>query len=529
MSAMKKRPDISVSFIGQDYSPLEAAVKTAVSVPPLSEEQHRRILFLTLNQINNGKLTIGKATTRKESIPLYKTIPSGECYFDGVVGVVTTNLLISENEWHSMEDDPGEARTGPVHVQVKLQIQSRIDAANRKSQPYFLAAMLMHGKNIDLNDDMVPSDEEELFDYLLLFWFRDQFREAIRKGFYRQYRRFERNDDRLKGSIDFSRHIRLNMGQRNGKIAYNIRENTNNNYINHLIVAAYDVLKRKYPRLVEENFDSIRELKQSLEELRQMIGYSQCRSYDLIARNLRTISHPYYTEYEQLRKTCLKIMRNEQISIFETQGEENTKGILYYMPDLWEDFLETRFQLPRGITMRAQELVSIFGVGTEGAENPQTFRQSTYPDYIFYQQNNGENVPFMILDAKFKPGNDEQKTGWPYAENGRLDGVLEDYSKCIRDMVSINAHATGVIFPTKNIKQSHFCHKISRFNGVDHFYTFPISIPPVGEQSYRDWVKALDENVSQTMGSLKTCLEKEAQYAWKAAQAMQTLADLREE
>ena len=235
---MKKQPDIFVSYIGQDYSPLEAAVKTAVSVPPLSEEQHRYILFSALDQITNSELTIGKATTRKESILLYKTIPSGECYFDGVVGVVTTNLLISENEWHSMEDDPGEARTGPVHVQVKLQIQSRIDAANRKSQPYFLAAMLMHGKNIDLNDDMVPSDEEELFDYLLLFWFRDQFREAIRKGFYRQYRRFERNDDRLKGSIDFSRHIRLNMGQRNGKIAYNIRENTNNNYINHLIVAA---------------------------------------------------------------------------------------------------------------------------------------------------------------------------------------------------------------------------------------------------------------------------------------------------
>ena len=36
------------------------------------------------------------------------------------------------------------------------------------------------------------------------------------KGLYKTYQRFEKNDDKLKGTIDISRHIRLNLGLPSG-------------------------------------------------------------------------------------------------------------------------------------------------------------------------------------------------------------------------------------------------------------------------------------------------------------------------
>lgn len=78
---------------------------------------------------------------------------------------------------------------------VILQIRSRFDAQDDQkcSKPYFLCSMLLSNK-LKIHDNNVPVNEDEIFDYLMLFWFREKLREATRKGYYKTYRRFEKND-----------------------------------------------------------------------------------------------------------------------------------------------------------------------------------------------------------------------------------------------------------------------------------------------------------------------------------------------
>ena len=119
---------------------------------------------------------------------------------------------------------------------------------------------------------------------------------------------------------------------------------------------------------------------------------------------------------------------------------------------------------------------------------------------MFYDEGN----PYMILDAKFKPGWIEA------AKNGHLEGtLLNDYDKCIRDMISINAQNCGVIFPTfeqvenydnhftVGANEFNYAHSISKYNERDKFYTFPIKIPVKNsckpEMSFIEWKTAFEK------------------------------------
>lgn len=53
----------------------------------------------------------------------------------------------------------------------------------------------------------------------------------------------------------------------------------------------------------------------------------------------------------------------------------------------------------------------------------------------------------MILDAEFK-----EKQNDIIINKSSLSSALEDYDKAIRNIVSINAHATGIILPTNDIR-----------------------------------------------------------------------------
>ncbi|WP_416373936.1 5-methylcytosine restriction system specificity protein McrC [Mycoplasmopsis cynos] len=69
---------------------------------------------------------------------------------------------------------------------------------------------------------------------------------------FRTYQRFEKNDDKLRGTIDVSKHIKQNMWMNSGLISYSYRENSIDNYTNHLIVKTYQYLKKNtFQRLIE--------------------------------------------------------------------------------------------------------------------------------------------------------------------------------------------------------------------------------------------------------------------------------------
>lgn len=525
-----KTVKFDVILRGQDYSPIG---NIEVDFIGLYDNNNKRLLEKYFKGIDNKividnkirlldclskdnleKYIVGKSDNNKENDSkkrLYDKNFNGG-YFAGVVGVLyekiildksffydeSLNSLFDDNEKHelnSLFDDNKK-----LEFNIRLEIHSRMDWEDNKSaKPYFLSTLLFNDI-FELNDNMVPNNEDEIIDYLLLFWYKNQLQKAILKGFYKTYRTFHNNDDRLKGCIDVARHIRNNLGQNNGKIAYTYRENTVNNFLNHLIVAAYKYLKKKYYHLVVENFDKNRELKSVIDKLEIEIGYSQVNSYNIISKNLKPISHPFYTEYEELRKICMKILRNEGITFFDGNTENESKGILFYLPDLWEKYLESKikFNDEDEVYVKCQNEIKIFGSYNNN------YGQNTRPDYIFYKKD--KDIPFFVIDAKFKPK-------WKYIISGKnkISYLLSDYDKCIRDMVSINSYGTGVIFPCKddtdnlrNYNKENIIHSISKYNKISRFYTIPVFVPPSSkEETYIKWKEKFDKDIDLRINILK--------------------------
>ena len=499
--------DRTVTFYGRDYSPIEQDLNLVEPLGfdwELSFAEKRKLLLIFLNAVmakSSGLVINNKGGS---SLELFSNLGDDKYYFGGVVGVVSSKLHLFKSD---IKESLGESEENTdFEVAVTLQIQSRFDVDSNKgiSKPFFLSTMLSES-DPNLNNDFVPSNTSDyLFDFLLLFAFKARLREAYLKGFYRTYHRFENNDDHLKGSIDIAKHIKMNMGLNNGKIAYSFRDNSIDNYLNHLIVASYSYLKKKYFSLVNSAFDNVAELKSIIEHLKEGIQFPKYDLKTIIFKNLNSISHPFYTEYEALRKICLRILRNEGASVFDGESSEEVEGILFYIPDLWEKYLES-FLISSNYYICMQKRIDVIDYGSDWE-----FRQTTYPDYVFYLDKQGMH-PFMVLDAKFK----EKWSDLVFAM-GSFSSVLDDYDKCIRDMNSIGGHATGVIFPTNNIKAKepyqYISHHISEYNKTDLFYTFPIYVP-YSEGDYRDWIKAFRNNCKESTKMVEKCVLAEKTFA----------------
>lgn len=389
-------------------------------------------------------------------------------------------------------------------VIIKLEISSRFDTFNEKnpelSKHYFLADMLLCGR-LDLkfdNKHHVDFDYDSLFDFYMLWVLLENFKDALHKGFFKKYQRFENNDRYLKGSINIARHIKLNAGMDNGCVAYSYRENSPDNAVNHLILAAFDYLREKYEAVFDNNVDN--ELLSQMNQLKYEIGYPKYSRRELINLNSTPISHPFFSEYRELQQNCLKVLRDEGVSPFGND-DEHLSGILYYVPDLWEDYLVN----PMNKAMRSlrdykiwvveQKKIDVFTDlnGNNGHE--------TQPDYVFYFCENDGNrdaaAPFFILDAKYK-------RFWLNSLWGEFSSYMfEDYNKCIRDMSSIGAVSTGVVFPVSEneIKNGNLqiAHRFSNINKLSCFYTIPVAVPVVEEkETFSDWQDKMTESLDHT-------------------------------
>lgn len=526
-----------------------------------NSQAYEKILEEFLNRVTDkGKIT--KSTSfdvnvseteskqRNKNKELYN-IFKNELYFSGIVGVIKKQISVNlengseeleENNWDESEEENPQKKGKILTFNVTLQIKSRLDVADTKGtpgKPYFLSKMLLRD-DIKFSDNNVPESEDELLDYLLLFRFRQQLREALQKGYYRTYRRFYRNNDKLKGSINVAEHIRLNIGRKNGKIAYTYRENTVSNYLNLLLVTAYEYLKRKYYDLVTDNFDGDIELKRAIDFLKNEVQDLQTGISMVINKNLKPIAHPYFTEYEQLRMTCLKILRNEGVSIFEGNPEDENQSILFYLPDLWERYIEDKMltQLPEKIECKPQEKIMNFGYRNENRvaagegktdKVTHTYKQETYPDYVFCDTTSSDEWKrFMILDAKFKPK-------WEnILEKGSISEVMEDYNKCLRDMCAINANATGVIFPTNKTfslddnADRILKHSVSEYNKAAFFYTIPVRVPLARDElRFSEWDEQFTSSVKKSKRAMNNILREEREFAQGIRELNQKIRDRR--
>ena len=146
-------------------------------------------------------------------------------------------------------------------------------------------------------------------------------------------------------------------------------------------------------------------------------------------------------------------------------------------------------------------------------------KQPTYPDYVFFY----DNKPFMILDAKCKPK-------WESAANGgSISDVMEDYNKCIRDMVAVNSHATGVIFPTNNTfaeknVDNILCHQISEYNETDLFYTIPVCVPTVDKTDlYSEWSNQFENVLQNDINIIRGIVQKEIEFVKENSEAYESI------
>ena len=459
---------------------------------------------------------------------------SNHCRFGNVVGFVRKEydaaVLKSQSElpfdedkfwglpkpeiWNdSFRDYLWKTNKRSIKAKITIEIRSRFDDT-KTNNAYFLAALL-YGGNIKLAENYsVSFNYENIFDFYMLSVLKRQLKDALIKGYYKKYQCFESNSDRVRGTIDIPRHIRLNANLNNGKIACSYRENTADNTVNHLILKALDILKTKHVDIYNSLFDN--ELKFQIRNMKYEIGYPKYDDHTLLTKNMVPVSHPFYTEYRMLQKYCIMILKNLGLSPFKND-KEAIQGILYYIPDLWEKYLERHIKKSiryskEELSVKTQREINIVSrIEDDNSEGITTSR----PDFVF---ENKDSKPFFILDAKYiekwnsvligKEAIDPKTKSWALAA---------DYNKCLRDMVSFDSHSAGVIFPIKEaeyntIIKPRWEHRISDYYQSGTFYSIPVKIPlPNEKEQYKDWELRLNKYVRDSLQGFVGRLEYELQ------------------
>jgi 5-methylcytosine-specific restriction endonuclease McrBC regulatory subunit McrC len=263
---------------------------------------------------------------------------------------------------------------------VQLTIGSRFD--EDKNKQYFLQYMLHKVFAINMVDLKTKADNENIWDFLLMFMFPYFLNNALRQGIYKEYRKKKNNDFNVKGTIDIARHIKQNIPFM-GKVAYNTREFGYDNSTTQLIrhTAEY-IIQKGFRNALNPNSESI----ENVNIIRKATpAYNIRDRQKVISKNYKNVNHPFFTEYEPLRNICMRILRYEGVSM--ENSENKVHGLLFDGAWLWEEYLNTilkdcGFEHPENKTKKN---------GLPLFESS----QKIYPD--FYKKK-----PNIVIDAKYK-------------------------------------------------------------------------------------------------------------------------------
>jgi len=257
---------------------------------------------------------------------------------------------------------------------------------------YLLESVLDFPNLLELHID--ANQEHRWFD-LLLFLFPYYLKVAMRKGVFKTYLRNQYNDENVKGTIDVARHVMENTPFV-GKIAYNQREFSYDNYLMELIRHTIEFIKKK-PY-------GINLLQKVTNEVATVIGATTSYEYydrrKIIVENKNNpLRHAYYREYRMLQRLCIMILQHEKHEI--GSGMRQIHGILVDGAWFWEEYVNL---------LIGREFYHPMNKGGTGAQR--LFDGNIgliYPDFISRNTDNR-----TIADAKYKPfdnikGNDYQQ------------------------------------------------------------------------------------------------------------------------
>lgn len=264
---------------------------------------------------------------------------------------------------------------------TELRIHSRF--AELDSSDYFLHYMLQKVFSINVFDFKVAKDDESVFDFLL-YLFPHYLKRALSQGVYKEYQKREYNDDRVRGPIDVSRHIRYNVPF-NGKVAYRTREYVTDNRITELVRHTIEyIATTKASRILSND----RETRENVTKIRAATPlYNSRERLQIVSQNLKPIRNPYFSEYTMLQRLCVNILNHKKLKY----GQKNDEiyGILFDGAWLWEEYLWTVLR-HKGFVHPENKT----GQGRWYLFKDHSY--SRYPDFY------GSGI---VLDAKYKPQN----------------------------------------------------------------------------------------------------------------------------
>ena len=355
---------------------------------------------------------------------------------------------------------------------VQFEISSRFDSGEKQ---FFLHYMLSKICNVAPTFELINASKDKLYDFAP-YLFPTFLKKAVSQGLFRMYITREYNDSNLRGVIDFPRHFRNNIPF-NGKIAYRTREYSSDNFVTQLVRHTIEFIAensnlRKILSLDDETRGAVQEI------CGNTGSYDRLSRNFIINKNLRPLSHPYYTEYEQLRKLCIMILTHDKISYGESQ-QNQINGILFDGASLWEEYLWTilqnqGFEHPKNKTRKGG--IKMF----DKPENEDSFGKNyrrIYPD--FYKPN--DNNDGWILDAKYK-----------HLENG---AGREDLYQVVTYMHTMKIGRGGFIYPsTKNEDFKHL--KLANEGGTISIVGFPM---PQTSESFSDFANKMEEIESKLL------------------------------
>lgn len=277
---------------------------------------------------------------------------------------------------------------GAENGAVQLEIASRF---SKSKNDFFLHYMLGKVFCENLFSLNFNASNGSVFD-LLCFMFPLVLKNAFRQGIFKTYRTFERNDANVKGSLNFSRHIRQNIPFA-GKVAYKERTQVFDNPLTELVRHTIEFIKTKPFGKSILNCDSA--TKSAVSQIVEATqSYSRLAMQKIISENLRGINHPFFTKWKPLQKLCLAILSHSKINYHS--GEKSVCGLLFDGAWLWEEYLNTILR-PLGF-VHPENKIHKGGLRIFSDNDELTFDKDyrrIYPD--FYKK--GE----YILDAKYKP------------------------------------------------------------------------------------------------------------------------------
>jgi len=295
--------------------------------------------------------------------------------------------------------------------------------AKDSSDDYFLHYMLQKVFKINLLDLKHSTSKEKIFDFLV-YMFPFYLKRALRQGLYKKYIHREYNDANVRGTINIPQHIKRNIPF-SGNVAYNVKEYAYDNDLTQLIRHTIECIRSSNMAYILKTDADTEAYISQISSITP--SYRKNALSSVIAKNLKSICHPYYTEYRVLQKLCINILQHKRLKY----GIDDNRiyGLLFCGSWLWEEFIYKTVLSECGF-FHPQNRLGKGGIYLFEKNNVDidcaVSRCKRYPDY--FKEN-------CILDAKYK-----------HLDNNRID--RNDMHQIISYMHVEKAGIGGFIFPT---------------------------------------------------------------------------------